>query len=399
MIAGGLQEEGRSANPPPHEGLAARVTAFGDFLRARGFRVFPTGVQDALACLRQINIQNRSDFLTVLRANLVSNDMEWGRFPALFQEYWDRLGPEEAQEPHSPPEPAEKHGEQGSDQPDQEEDVQQTVQGEAADQEKKWWEGGVYSPLSLVEKKDLGKLDQKDVKAAELVLKRMAELFRPDRSRRRKKTRSPADLDFARTLRESLKTEGWAFKLFYKEKKRRLKRLVILADVSGSMDRYARFVIPFLLGLRGVGSRAEVFVFSTTLASITWMIRHLPVEKALDRLAEEFPEWSGGTRIGYSLHKFNQAESGRMLNRRSVVLILSDGWDLGAKEMLRREMAALSRKAHRVIWLNPLAGDPDYQPLCKGMRTALPYIDHLLAADSLESLRRVGGLLSKMISR
>ncbi len=392
------RESGLGAHSPT-QGLAAEVTAFGDFLRRRGFRVFPTGIQDSLISLREIDLENRSDFFTVLRANLTANDMEWGQFPALFGEFWDRAGREEDQGPSRGQEPPEKLRESGSDR-EQTREAHRTVREEGeGDREKERWEGGVYSPVSVVETKDLGRLDSKELKTAELVVKRIAELFKPEPSRRRKRSRRPADLDFARTMRESLKTEGWPFKLFHRDRKRRLKRLVILADVSGSMDRYARFVIPFLLGLRGVGSRAEVFVFSTTLAPVTWLVRHLPVEKALERMAREFPEWSGGTRIGFSLHEFNQAESGRMVNRRTVVLILSDGWDLGAKDMLRREMAALSRKAHRIIWLNPLAGDPDFQPVCKGMRAALPYVDHLLPADSLESLRRVGGMLSRVMAR
>jgi uncharacterized protein with von Willebrand factor type A (vWA) domain len=204
-------------------------------------------------------------------------------------------------------------------------------------------------------------------------------------------------MDFRRVMRKSLKGGGIPLELFYKEKKRRLKRLVILADVSGSMDRYARFVMPFLLGMKGVGSRAEVFVFSTSLSCITSLIKHLSIDKALKRISEEVPDWSGGTRIGYSLHQFIQTRGAQLLNKKTVVVIMSDGWDLGGKELLKREMAVINRKAHSVIWLNPLAGDPEYRPVCQGMRIALPFIDYFLPADSLESLKRVGKLLSKVM--
>ena len=172
---------------------------------------------------------------------------------------------------------------------------------------------------------------------------------------------------------------------------------MILADVSGSMDRYARVVMPFILGLRGIGSRAEVFVFSTSLTSITSSIRHLSFEKILKNIAREVPDWSGGTRIGYSLHQFNQKQGQRLLSQQTVLVILSDGWDLGGKNLLRREMETLSRKAFSVMWLNPLAGDPDYQPICKGMKVALPYVDYFLPVDSLKSLMRVGRLLSRIM--
>jgi len=125
---------------------------------------------------------------------------------------------------------------------------------------------------------------------------------------------------------------------------------------------------------------------------------HLSLEKALERISREVPEWSGGTRIGYSLHQFNQEHGVTLLNRRTVVVILSDGWDLGGRVLLEREMRNLRKKSHTVIWLNPLAGDPDYEPICQGMKVALPYVDHLLPADSLQSLRRVGRLLARVVT-
>jgi uncharacterized protein with von Willebrand factor type A (vWA) domain len=205
-------------------------------------------------------------------------------------------------------------------------------------------------------------------------------------------------MDFRRIMKKSLKLGGIPLELFYKKKKKRLKRLVILADVSGSMDRYARFVTPFIMGLRGVGSKAEVFVFSTSLTPITSFVRRYDLDKALERISQEVPDWSGGTRIGYSLHQFNQEYAERLLNKRTVVVILSDGWDLGGKEPLRREMEILSRKAYCIIWLNPVAGDTEYKPICQGMQTALPYVDYFLPADSLESLKKVGRTLSRVMA-
>ena len=195
-------------------------------------------------------------------------------------------------------------------------------------------------------------------------------------------------------IRRGLKTGSIPPELFYKRRKKKLKRLVVLADVSGSMDRYARFIMPFILGLKGVGPKTDVFVFSTSLASITPIVRRFDIDKALEIIAREIPEWSGGTRIGFSLHQFNQQYGDRLVNHRTVVVILSDGWDLGGKELLKREMETLNRKAYAIIWLNPLSGDLDYRPICKGMQTAMPFVDYFLPADSLESLKRVGRVLS-----
>jgi len=376
--------------------LAGRVIRFAEFLKGLGFRVFQSGVHDALQSLEEISLEEKEDFFLALRTNLAKTDLEWAQFRNLFDRFWGQPAPDERPETddHGTNRKADKCG------PGREalSDAHSLISGETdVDDRREWLEGIAYSPVSMVVKKDLGRFDMGDIQIAHLALKRIMAPFKLDISRRSKRGRHAGSMDFPRIIRKSLKTGGTPFDLFYREKKRRLKRLVILADVSGSMDRYARFVMPFLLGLRGIGSRAEVFVFSTSLTPVTFLIRHLSVEKALERIADEVPDWSGGTRIGYSLHQFNQGPGERLLNRRTVAVLLSDGWDLGGKELLIREMAYLSRKAYAVIWLNPLAGDPDFEPLCRGMKAALPYVDYFMPADSLQSLKRIGRLLSRVM--
>jgi uncharacterized protein with von Willebrand factor type A (vWA) domain len=378
-------------------GLAGKVIRFAGFLKGRGFRIFQSSVHDALLSLGEIDLSMQEDFFYSLRVSLTNTDLEWVQFTNLFDEFWNgKAG--EAEEPERSQLHPEREMEEPVSRPEFSIDID-TERSAAIDdsKEKEWLEGVAYSPVSMVEKKDLGSFDTSDILVAQLALKKMMEPFRIDLTRRSRMSRRSGDIDFRRIMRKSLKNDGIPMELFYKEKKRRLKRLVVLADVSGSMDRYARFVMPFILGLRGVGSRAEVFAFSTSLASITFAIRHLSLEKALERIAREVPDWSGGTRIGYSLHQFNRDQGLRLLSRRTVVVILSDGWDLGGKELLRREMAVLNRKAHCVMWLNPLAGDPDYEPMCRGMKVARPYVDYFMPADSLQSLKRVGRLLAKVM--
>jgi uncharacterized protein with von Willebrand factor type A (vWA) domain len=377
-------------------GLAGRVVLFSQFLKDRGFRVFQSSVLDALRSLQFIEMEGRKDFLAVLRANLTHTDTEWAQFEDLFEIFWGR-----EEDPEEDRGPKEKHfpgaGERVCSPAELVPDADRVADPEAAEGTKELLEGVAYSPVSRVEKKDLACFDRADIQVAQLALKKMMEPFRIHRSRRTRRSRSASRMDFRRVMRKSLRTGGLPVELFYREKRRRLKRLVILADVSGSMDRYARVVMPFILGLRGIGPKAEVFVFSTSLACISGAVRRMSIEKALERLVREFPEWSGGTRIGYALHQFNAEQGQRLLNQKTVVLIMSDGWDLGGRDLLRREMAALSRKAHCVIWLNPLAGDPAYGLVSGGMKAALPYVDYLLAANSLESLKRVGRLLSRVM--
>jgi uncharacterized protein with von Willebrand factor type A (vWA) domain len=363
--------------------IAERVILFARFLRSHGFKVFSTGIVDALKGLQETDLHDREDFFNVLRANFVTGDMEWKLFTSLFEEFWRaeealkkrgvRIKRKSVPNPEdlilvAPPQRA------------TEDRVDLLVPGK-----KESLEGTLYSPVALFERKDLSQFERGDIQVAHLILKNMMSSFRVAESRRFKRSKKSKDIDFRLILKRSLKVEGLPLDLFYRKRKKRLKKLVILADVSGSMDRYVRFLMPFLLGLRGIGSQSEVYVFSTSLTRITFFVRKLPVEKALSRISSEVPDWSGGTRIGESLQQFHERYGQKHLNKRTVVVIMSDGWDLGARSLLQKEMQALSCKVHSVIWLNPLAGDPEYRPLCRGMQAVLPYVDHLLAADSLQS--------------
>jgi len=379
------------------QSIAQRVILFARFLRSHGFKVFSTGIVDALKGLQETDFHDREDFFNVLRCNLVTSDMEWTLFRTLFEEFW------RAEEPQKEEGRENQEEEPLPDTKDLMLEVPpQLVPQEKADVlvpgERESLEGTLYSPVALYERKDLSRFERSDIQVAHLILKNMMASFRVADSRRFKRSKKSRDMDFRLVMKRSLKVEGFPLDLFYRRRKRRLKKLVILADVSGSMDRYVQFAMPFLLGLRGIGSQSEVYVFSTSLTRITFFVRKLPVEKALSRIAGEVPDWSGGTRIGESLQQFHKHYGDRHLNRRTVVVIMSDGWDLGARSLLQKEMEHLAGKVHSVIWLNPLAGDPEYRPLCKGMQAVLPYVDHLLAADSLQSLRRVGRVLSKVMT-
>lgn len=378
-------------------GLTERVVLFARFLKQHGFKVFSSSVVDALRGLEQGGISDKRDFFRILRSNFTSTDVEWALFEELFVTFWSRgptqEGKKESESRGAPPECLQEPFLERMAPAEGEETPEQGVKHEKA-----CLEGAFYSPVALLEKKDLSSFDRKDVRIAQLVLKNMMCSFRLSEARRFKQSRKPGNLHFRLIVKKSLKSGGVPLELHYRQKKKRLKKVVILVDVSGSMDRYARFVMPFIMGLRGVGSRADVYVFSTSLTPITRIVRKLPLDKALDLLCETVPDWSGGTRIGDSLKQFNEQYGRVHLNKRTIAVIMSDGWDLGAKGVLRKEMENLASKVHAVLWLNPLAGDPEYRPLCKGMQTVLPFVDHLLPADSLQSLRKVGRTLSRAMA-
>jgi uncharacterized protein len=379
-------------------GLTGRVILFARFLKHHGFKAFSSSVVDALRGLEEAGISEREDFFNVLRSSFASTDVEWALFSDLFEAFWAQAEKEEGNKKQG-------EGEQGLSECLQELLLERPARreaGEKADQgmkhEQECLEGAFYSPVALLEKKDISSFDRKDIQVAQIVLKNMMFPFRVSEARRFNQSRKPGNLHFRLILKRSLKTGGMPFDLIYRRRKKRLKKLVILVDVSGSMERYARFAMPFIMGLKGVGSRADVYVFSTSLTPITRFVRKLPLEKALDMISEAVPDWSGGTRIGESLKQFNEHYGSKHLNKRSIALIMSDGWDLGAKKILRKEMETLAQRVHTVLWLNPLAGDPEYKPLCKGMQAVLPFVDHLLPADSLKSLRRVGRTLSRVMT-
>jgi hypothetical protein len=163
--------------------------------------------------------------------------------------------------------------------------------------------------------------------------------------------------------------------------------LVVIADISGSMERYTRLLLHFLYSLTaGLDQRVETFLFGTRLTRITRQLEHKDIETALREVSGAVNDWAGGTRIGDCLHRFNFDWGRRVLGRGAVVLVISDGWDRGDPELLRAEMARLTRSCHRLIWLNPLLGAPDYEPLTRGIQAALPYIDDFLPVHNLASL-------------
>ena len=207
-----------------------------------------------------------------------------------------------------------------------------------------------------------------------------------ERRTRRRQPGAGKQFDQRRTLRHNLKYGGQVMEWIRLEPKVKPRPLVVIADISGSMERYTRLLLRFIYGLSEGLERVEAFVFSTRLSRITRQLQSRDAERALQNIAHQVPDWSGGTRIGEALKRFNFAWGRRVLGRGAVVLLISDGWDRGDIDLLRREMARLQRSCHRLLWLNPLLGSPDYEPLTLGMQAALPFVDDFLTVHNLASL-------------
>ena len=232
---------------------------------------------------------------------------------------------------------------------------------------------------------------------------RLIDLLLPNLERRR--TRRSELHHHGRTVaprvmfRRSLATGGDVLDWVWRRPVRRPRQLIVICDISGSMERHARVLLRFSQALAASAVRTEAFVFGTHLTRVTRLLRDRDRDRALTRVSLTVSDWSGGTRIGESFRTFNLHWARRVLRSSAVVVVVSDGWDRGDPELVATETARLQRSCHRLIWLNPLASAPGYQPLAAGMSAALPYIDDFVPAGTIASLQRLGVLLSDASTR
>jgi uncharacterized protein with von Willebrand factor type A (vWA) domain len=205
-------------------------------------------------------------------------------------------------------------------------------------------------------------------------------------------------VDLRRSARQSIRSSGELMKLLHRRPRLRRRPLVLICDVSGSMERYSRLLMIFA---HAVARREdfEAFVFSTRLTRITRLLRRRDLDRALDDVSRSVHDFSGGTRIGQALAEFNRRWARRVLGHGAVVIVVSDGWDRGDPQLLEQELARLRRSAHRLVWLNPLLGSEGYEPLTRGMAAALPHCDDFLAAHNLKALDDLGRLLARLDRR
>jgi len=251
-----------------------------------------------------------------------------------------------------------------------------------------------YSSREVLRHKDFAEMSAEESEA----IRQLMTNLRWEISERRTRRRHPGKgemLDLRRTLRRSMRAGGEFFSWAYREPKLKPRPLVIIADISGSMERYTRVLLHFIYGMKSALTQpVEAFVFSTRLTRITRPLQLRDLDLALKNVGELVNDWAGGTRIGESLKTFNFEWGRRVLGHGAVVLIISDGWDRGDVELLQHEMTRLKRNCHRLIWLNPLLGAPEYEPLTRGIQAALPHIDDFLPVHNLASLEDLANRLA-----
>jgi uncharacterized protein with von Willebrand factor type A (vWA) domain len=351
-------------------------------LRARGLAITPSESHDAIRALEVVDLGDRAEVHRALRTVLATRPEEFPIFDATFDAFWGGLiaagsPPADGMAPDAPQLNA--HFPKAKDAALDFSGWTEVAEGEG---EPVGLPG--VSDIESTMGKDFSSFQAADLAEVERLAAQIARRLATRRSRRLKPSRRRGRVDLRRTVRLSL-TRGDLIDLARRERKIQKTKLVIFCDVSGSMDLYSRLLLQFLYAMQNNLGRMETFVFSTRLHRITEDLRHASYRAALARLGD-VKDWSGGTKIGESLRAFNIGWP-KLIDRDTVVLILSDGWDTGEPAILTEALRTMRRRAGKVIWLNPLLGSPDYQPLTQGMQAALPEVDAFLPAHNLESLR------------
>lgn len=371
---------------PPRDLVAAAV-ALSRALRERGALASPAESADAARALDAVDVTDRREVYLALRAVLAARVEEYRLFDELFDAVWVG-GATAGSAPAAEPRPEE--------QPERAEPGVPRGRRSRAPSLESWMRhvAGGAEPVAVpavgeeesLARKDFGAFGPDELEEITRVAARLARRLAARPSRRWRAVRRGPRVHPRRTLRRALRTGGEAVELSRRARKPKKVKLVLLCDVSGSMDLYSRFLLQFLYALQSRFARVEAFVFGTRLSRVTEQLREESYSRALARLSREVHGWSGGTRIGECLAAFERDWS-RLLDRRTVLVVLSDGWDTGEPEVLGEAMRALRRRAGKVIWLNPLLGTPGYRPLTRGMQAALPHLDVFAPAHNLESLR------------
>ncbi|HXV61168.1 MAG TPA: VWA domain-containing protein [Vicinamibacteria bacterium] len=379
--------------------LLRNLVLFGRVLRGLGLDVNPGRMIDLAEALAHVRIGVRSDFYHAVRSLLVHDREDIPLFDQAFEMFWQKplgewkrieLGgrrirrarprplvalPSEGRRPSGEPLPGDA----------EERPVIEVTR--------------TYSALEALQSRDFSDLTEEEMMEVRRLISEM--IWRlEERTSRRYRAGGRRHLDLRRTLRRSLRHGGEIFGLARRELRTKPRPLVVIADVSGSMERYTRLLLHFVYSLtQGLSQRVETFAFGTRLTRLSRHLKDRDVERALAGVSSAVTDWAGGTRIGECLKAFNFDWARRVLGGGAIVLLISDGWDRGDAELLSLEMARLHRSAYRLVWLNPLLGSPEYEPLTRGMRAALPHVDDFLPVHNLGSLEALARHLERLARR
>jgi uncharacterized protein with von Willebrand factor type A (vWA) domain len=360
--------------------LISRLVGFGRALRRQGIDVHPGRLLDLVNALTHVNIGARDEVFHTCRALLVHRHEHLHTFDRTFESFWFSGDEGDGRQAGRPHEALEAHSlvvnELGA--------VGDSHGGDD-DEAPRRDSFPTWSDLGVLANKDFATLTDAELADAAAVLSRLT--WTPGERRTRRWVRGRgARVDLRRTLRRSVRSDGDVIQLEHRMRRVRARPLVLLCDISRSMERYSRMLLHFGHALATRHRRLEAFVFSTELTRITRSLRSRRADAALASVSQAVPDWSGGTRIGGAIREFHQQWGRRVLTGGPVVLLISDGWDCGDPSDLAAQIARLQRSAHRLIWLSPLLGSAGYAPLTRGLQAALPFVDDFLSVRTLTNL-------------
>lgn len=391
---------------------------FGRRLREAGLPVGSGQIISLFDALQTVTMDSRNDVYHAARAVMITRpehipafDVEFARFwkdllartPMLFEEYLQ----DDEEAIGSPEKPSRTQDEERKGQGEAGRSSEKTMlaiegtddaadDSNAEDFEAPPEDVLIFSARDAFRKKDFSQFTPEEVAEARRVMERMHWRLGTRKTRRKEKALRGEFIDHRAMLRSALRQGGVPLDLKWRRRKVKMRPLVLICDISGSMDRYSRLLLQFVHALESGLDSVEVFVFGTRLTRITRELRKRDVDQAITDVVNAVDDWSGGTRIGEAIRAFNYTWSRRVLRSNATVVMISDGWDRGDPFLLGTEMARLQRSCRRLIWLNPLLGAPGYQPLTQGIRAALPYVDYFLPVHNLKSLEALAEMLSAM---
>ena len=368
------------------EALVRQVVTFGRVLREAGLEVGPRRIADALSALDEVDIARQDDVYWSLRATLVTRFEEIEPFDRAFNAWF--LGA-----PVVPPTRMRverlARGRRGG----RADPIRGGERGADADRLEVGW-----SATEILRRRDFAAMSPEEFARARALMSQLAAQRPRRRSRRLRSHARGRTLDLRMLARRSLSTGGEPIARSFRRRIEVSRRLLILCDISGSMEAYTRALLLFMHAAVGAG-RVEVFAFGTRLTRLTHDLRVRDPEQALDAAAARVVDWASGTLIGASLKRFNDEWGRRALSRGAVVVIVSDGWERQDPALVGREMNRLARSAYAVVWVSPLKGKVDYEPLSAGIRAALPHVDRFLPGHNIASLEELAHALATVDRR
>jgi len=377
---------------------SAALVAFAELLRGEGIRVTTAQLQAAADALGVVDPADRTDAHRALRCTLLVDRGQEAEFDRAFAAFWNgevslgAQGEARAEEAVSAGDPTEApHG-------------KEVAEGLAVGAEEGGAEGaedsgvvGVrYSAEERLRSLDFREYGPEDLARASRMIRELGRRLPLRLSRRTERSRHGYAIDRRATLRAAMRTGGHPLELARRRRRLAYRRLVFVIDISGSMEEYARPLFLFAQAACRASRRVEVFAFGTRLTRLTRELTGPEADAALARAGAAIPDWAGGTRIGENLRRLNSEWGSRGITRGAAVVIFSDGWERGGVETLREEMRRLHRAAHTLVWVNPLAGDPGYEPLAAGMAAALEEVDVFLPAHNMRSLEALATVLGEL---